>query len=254
MQKEIWLDEVKMSPEFHRLLLDISELAHLRIDVLNRIASPIAQAIYTYLPSRAVHHKSKADAFEITLSTLLKQIGQPVPPAKSQRAQVFMQHATTRAGSIMAQLNGLETLSYVLRVDLTETTDGADYKLLAWVEPRPLAALGQPKAPKEAGRPPRKLMAAWLASGGTDEGFRELMKRQADLTDYERELLTAGRIAVEGSETFFRMAKTLLGEARFDILLGEAKGVILEDQAVSNPTGLLIARLLEAIGNQRKSG
>lgn len=246
-QTEFWLDEVRMSPEFHQLLCDISQVAHIRVDVLNGLSSPIAQAIYTYIPSRAVHHRGRASAFEITLSTLLAQIGQKVPPTPSQRRQVFTQHEGTLAGSVLMQLNGAETLSHVLRVDLERTADGSDWKLLAWVDPLAAGTLASSSARGEE-RKPGALKKAWLASGRTETEFRERLKRIEPLTDYEHELLRAGQIAAEGSQSFFEMARALLGAVRFGSLLGEAKGVVMEGQNVENPTGLLIARIVEAVG------
>ena len=249
-QKEIWLDQVRMSPEFHSLLLNIAEIAHIRIDVLNALASPLAQAIYTYIPSRAVHHSSRERAFEITLSTLLPQIGQPVPPTKSQRKQVFTQHARTQAGSIISQLDGAETLSHVLRVELAATTDKKDYKLRVWVEP--LAGGLSSAGLRQIGREPGKVLAAWLRGGRPEVEFRERLKQTEPLNEYERGLLQSGQIAVPGNEPFLVMAKALLGEVRFHSLLGEAKGVIAEGQAIGNPTGLLFSRLIEAIGTPAK--
>lgn len=246
-QTEFWMDEVRMSPEFYRLLCDLSQVAHIRVDVLNRIASPIAQAIYTYIPSRAVHHKARESAFEITLSTLLGQIGQSVPPTPSQRKQVFTQHEKTLAGSVMMQLDGAETLSHVLRVALEKTADGSDWKLLAWVDPLKAATLAGASARADE-RKPGALKKAWLASGRSEADFAERLRRIEPLTDYQRELLTAGRINADGSVAFFEMAKALLGAVRFESLLGEAKGVIAEAQDVENPTGLLIARIVEAVG------
>lgn len=70
-QHEMWLDRVALSPEFFGLIHRWEELARIRLDVLNSIPSSKAQAIYTYIPSRAVHH-SKSSPFQITLHNLLE--------------------------------------------------------------------------------------------------------------------------------------------------------------------------------------
>ena len=109
-QPEFWLDRVTLNPDFFGLLQHIENLAGLRLDVLIGMTSDAAQSIYTYLPSRAVH-RSSANPFEITLTTLMEQIGLNVPPHKSKRHQIF----TQRSPSIVNQLNGAETLTGILR-------------------------------------------------------------------------------------------------------------------------------------------
>ena len=58
MQQEMWLDRVTLSPEFFGLLKRWEELARICLHVLTAIRSPKAQAIYTYIPSRAVFDQS----------------------------------------------------------------------------------------------------------------------------------------------------------------------------------------------------
>lgn len=239
-QMEIWLDEIRMSPEFRALLNDVAQLGHIRIDVLNRIASPIAQALYTYLPSRAVHHKGRGNAWEISLSELLAQVGQPVPATKSERKRVFTQHAQTKAGSILKQLDGLETLAQIMRVELAETSDGTDWKLRAWVDE-------QVKAVTDGKAGAGKLLAAWVASGRTEAAYAEALKHMTGLSPYEQELLEAGRVQIAGNESFLAMVKALIGPDRFHGLLGEAKAVRVEEQSYDNPTGLLFSRLMQAV-------
>ena len=129
MQQEMWLDRVTLSPEFFGLLKRWEELARICLDVLTSLRSPKAQAIYTYIPSRAVHH-TESEPFSIKLATILEQIGAPVPAAKSKRKQVFTQNKT----SILSQLNGAKIIDGILRTELLETRDGADFKLIFWVE------------------------------------------------------------------------------------------------------------------------
>ena len=51
-QSELWFNGCSLSPEFFGLLGKITELQHLRLDVFTAIRSPLAQAIYLYIPSR----------------------------------------------------------------------------------------------------------------------------------------------------------------------------------------------------------
>lgn len=80
-----------LSPEFYGLLGDIIELRHLKLSVFTHIRSPLAQAIYLYIPSRAAHHNEK-DPFEISLSKLFEQVSFPCHQFKSKRKEIFTKH------------------------------------------------------------------------------------------------------------------------------------------------------------------
>ena len=129
VEPEFWLDRVTLHPEFFKLMNRIERQTGLRLDVLIGMTSDAAQSIYTFLPSRAAH-RSADNPFEINLATLMEQIGMTVPQHRSVRKQMF----TQRSPSIIEQLDGAETLTGVLRVELAETVDGGDYKLRAWVD------------------------------------------------------------------------------------------------------------------------
>jgi hypothetical protein len=236
-QRELWLDRVSLTPEFFALFDDWEKLTRIRLDVVTSISSPTAQAIYTFIPSRAVYH-SKSDPFKIGLATLLQQIALPVPPHKSVRKKMFTQHRT----SIMAQLDGKEIMDGVLRVSLAETKDGTDYNLLAWVEKGVNAKPASPPASKS------KLLDTWRNSGRSKQEFDRRLKETQPLSDYHKELLQKSRAEVAGSERFFELAAALLGEGRFAQILSEAKGDALEGSPGHNPTGRLIYRLMDAIG------
>ena len=167
MQQEMWLDRVTLSPEFFGLMRRWEELARICLHVLTSIRSPKAQAIYTYIPSRAVHH-TRSRPFEINLATILEQIGAPVPAAKSRRKQVFVQNRN----SILSQLNGAEVVDGVLRAELAETHDGSDFKLLFWVDK---AKAREPVAPPKTSR----MLEAWMRSGRSRAAFRNACGRPA---------------------------------------------------------------------------
>jgi hypothetical protein len=104
-QKEMRFNGCTLSPEFAGLLNRVAELQDLNIDVFNAIRSPLAEAIYLYIPSRA-HHHSENDPFEITLTNLLQQVSFPVPAVNWICKKLFTQNRH----SILNQLDGLETL------------------------------------------------------------------------------------------------------------------------------------------------
>ena len=243
-QEEMFFNGCTLSPEFFGLLGRITELQHLKLDVFTSIRSPLAQAIYLYIPSRAYHHNEVAP-FEITLTRLLKQISSPVPKHKSVRRKIFTQRENI-GHSIIQQLDGLETINAIFRVRLAPTSDNLDWKLQAWVEKGPRRsnpALGH-----------SKLMKAWSASGRTFELFEERLVDPLALTDYEKELLETAGVRLAGNERFFFLAKALMPPAQFVGLLAEAKGDELEGRkARKNPTARLIWRIIAAISAPNQS-
>ena len=231
IQQEMWLDRVTLSPEFFGLLKRWEELARICLHVLTSIRSPKAQAIYTYIPSRAVHH-TESKPFSINLATILEQIGAPVPTTKSKRKQIFTQNNK----SILSQLNGAEVIDGMLRAELAETRDRSDYKLLFWVE--------KGDAPKPVTPPKKsKMLEAWLKGGRSRASFQERLKNIGPLEYHHLELLERTGVQLEKTEKFFQMAYALLGP-RFAKILSEAKGDAIEGDGGKNPTGRLIYRIL----------
>ncbi|MDR3412378.1 MAG: hypothetical protein P4L87_15800 [Formivibrio sp.] len=234
-QLEMWFHSCTLSPEFCGLLSRIAELQHLKLDVFNAIRSPLAQAIYLYIPSRAYHH-TEADPFEITLTNLLNQVSATVPKHKSRRKELF----TKNNNPVIGQLDGLETLNGRFRAKLAETTDGTDWKLQTWVE--------KIARKKSADSKSTKLVAAYLKSGRPRELLEQALSNIPTLSEYELDLLAAARVELGKNRRFFEMAKAILREPRFVSLLAEAKGDELEGRAAKkNPTARLIHRIMEAI-------
>jgi hypothetical protein len=243
-QSELWFNGCSLSPEFFGLLGQITELQHLRLDVFTAIRSPLAQAIYLYIPSRA-HHHDEGSPFEITVSKLLEQISAPVPLQKSKRKEIFTKHQD-EGRAVIQQLDGRKTLSGIFRVRLAETCDQTDWKMQAWIE-RP--------EKKQTPKPSNSiLVAAWLASGRSRESLNQRLASLEPLTGYEMELLEKAGVRLAGSERFFELAKAMLSPQRFVGLLAEAKGDELEGRkARKNPTARLIWRIREAIAEPQKS-
>lgn len=234
-QKEMWFNGCTLSPEFAGLLNRVAELQDLNIDVFNSISSPLAQAIYLYIPSRA-HHHSETQPFEITLTNLLQQVSFPVPQVNWIRKKLFTQNRK----SILYQLDGLETLRGHFRVRLAPTSDGTDWKLQAWVERN----LMKQHRPNEAS----KLITAYLKSGRTRAMFNEAVSQKKPLTHHEIWLLDTAKVVVGKNRPFFEMVKALIGDSYFAALLHEAKGDEQEGRkATKNQTARLIHRLMEAL-------
>ena len=237
-QLEMWFNGCTLSPEFYGILSRIAELQHLNLDVFTSIRAPLAQAIYLYIPSRACHH-TQENPFEITVSKLLDQVSFPIPHQKCRRYKLFCQHADENR-SILQQLDGLETVRAVFRVRLTQTNDGTDWKLQAWVE--------NSKRQRQLFTGNSKLINAWIASGRSRQLLAERLATAETLTDYEIDLLEKAEVRLEGNERFFVLAKAMLPPSRFIALLAEAKGDALEDRkAKKNPTARLIYYIMEAV-------
>lgn len=241
---ETWVEGATLTPEFLAILDGEKERVHERLDILRSIPSPIAQALYLYIPSRAIYYSSVEAPFSICLSNLLVQVGVRVPPTKSERKRVFEQNAGKRSGCIRDQLDGLALRDGHLRVHIAPCANAEDYKLQCWVE-RTRTQTGRATSSKEPGA----LVQAWQCGGGSPDEFKTRIGYQAVLDDYDRELLERGRIDVSGCEPFLRMVKSLIGPLYFTELLAEAKAVAIEEQDVRSPTGLLISRLLIAVKN-----
>lgn len=238
-QLELWFNYCQLSPEFYAMLKNIVELRYLKLEVFTAIRSPIAQAIYLYIPSRAARH-TEVKPFEITLSTLMRQISIPVPVHKSVRKKVFTQHEN-EGRSILQQLDGLETFKGRFRVKLVETANGDDFKLLTWIDPDGNLALPEP-------REDSKLYQAFLKGGRAPENWGPMLKRESPLSNYERDMLELTGIPLGPHQRFLEKAKAILGQAIFCELLAEAKDDHLEGvKARKNPAAKLIYRLMTAI-------
>jgi len=233
-QMEMWFHGVTIAPGFYDLLQDIAELQYLKLEAFTSIRSPLAQAIYLYIPSRA-HHHSKSNPFEIAIPKLLEQVSHPLPKYNSYQKALFTQNRN----SVLSQLNGKETLTGTFYLNLVKTADGKNFKLQAWIEPR--------EENKTLPKPKSKFIQAFLDRGVSYDEIQKRLKRILPLDSYELELLKKGKIIIDGNEPFLEMAKALLGRNRFGQLLSEAKGDALEDQQTTkSPTHRLIHRIMEA--------
>lgn len=242
MQEEMWLDEVELHPKFYELLKDYLNVAQIHLKTLASIRSPLAQAIYAYIPSRAVHC-SKEMPFEITLKNILIQVGHTIPEAKSVRKKIFTQNKN----SVVQQLNNVSIVSGILKVTLEETASQNDYKLQFWVEKSTEKASISGSKPQGSS----VLRNLWIRSGKSHQEFDVRIRHPLpNFSNYQLELFEKGNIILKGNRVFFKQALALLGENRFNELLAEAKGSVLEGkQAIKSETHRLIYFVKDAIGH-----
>ncbi len=231
----VQLDNVALAPEFVELLLDWTQLMHVRLDVMRSLSSDVAQAIYLFIPSRAVHH-TKEEPWKISLTTLFEQLGMPVPHSKSVRKKILTQHKT----SVMRQLNDVPVLKGFLKVSLRLNKDKTDWLFLAWVETND-------KLPDLLASD-SSLVEAWRKSGRPETELAKLLRTALpDLPADTRDLAKIASVDLEKIERFLRICILLLGKNKLLRMLAELKVEVIEGRGPHNPTGTLIWRLLTEI-------
>ncbi|MGA8655236.1 MAG: hypothetical protein WB586_03740 [Chthoniobacterales bacterium] len=229
----VQLDNVALAPEFVELLLDWTQLMHVRLDVLRRLTSDMAQAIYLFIPSRAVYH-TKDDPWKISLTNLFEQLGMNIPSSKSVRKKLLTQRRT----SVMRQLNDVPVLKGFLKVSLRLNKDKTDWLFLAWVEGQDAELYSSDSS----------LTEAWRKSGRDEKELVKLLKSTLpELTDEARELAKLATVDLGNIERFLRICTMILGKNRVFRMLAELKVEVIEGRGPHNPTGTLIWRLLNAI-------
>ena len=235
---EIYFHGCTLSEAFYSILNRVTELQHLILDVFVSISSPLAQAIYLYIPSRAYYH-TESDPFEITLTKLLKQVSVKVPEQKNRRKQLFTQNKNP----ILKQLDGVETLKGIFRIRLAKTSDGKDYKLQCWVERYTEKMKLDPAN--------SKLMTAFIQAGHSQDELQRRLENIEPLNDYELDALEKAGINVEKDRRFLELAKALVGLLRFDEIAADCKSDALEGrEAIKSPTARFIWRIMEAVSKK----
>jgi len=241
MQKELHLEYAELHENFIPILM---ETVHFDLSAFKKMSSPIAQAVYAFIPSRATY-RPKDNPFSITITTILKQIGAAIPQAKWARKKLFTQNKV----SILKQLNGAPTRTGFLRVIIEETSDKEDYKLLFWEERAPAdlpienqSTLNQKKAPHVTS----VFFQIWIDRGGTNEGYQRKTCNLPEITPYEQGLMQMAKIEFKGNERAFQVAKVLIGDASFEECLGYSKSYAIENKRVKKShTSLFIHKLKE---------
>jgi hypothetical protein len=234
--RSLQLENVALAPEFAEFLSDFTNLMHVRLDVLRTLSSDVAQAIYLFIPSRAVH-RAQADPWKINLANLFQQLGMKVAPSKSMRKKALEQHG---AKSVIRQLDNAVILNGKLRVCLRLNKDKSDWMLLAWVEE--LSELPDLTNSKSA------LVKAWRESGRREDELAKLLRSPLpDLSDEECYLSEAAKVDLANVERFLRLCKVALGSNRLRRVIAELKVDVAEKRGVNKPTGALVWRLLNAI-------
>jgi hypothetical protein len=240
--RAVQLDNVALAPEFAEFLCDWTNIMHVRLDVLRTLASDLAQAIYLFIPSRAVHH-SKADPWKINLANMFDQLGMNVPSSKSLRKKALVQHGEK---SVVTQLNKVPILHGYLRVSLRLNKDKTDWLFLAWVEGR--GDLPDLYSSDSA------LVEAWRKSGRDEAELAKLLRNPLpELTDEELYLCEAAKIELLRVQRFLQLCKVAIGKNKLYRVLAELKVDVVEGRGIHNPTGTFVWRLLKVISEPVRS-
>ena len=203
MQKELHLEYAELHEDFIPILM---EAVHFDLETFKKFTSPIAQAIYIFIPSRSPQRKQE-NPFSIDLKTLLREIGAAVPAAKWERKKLFTQNKN----SILSQLNGAPTRTGILKARIEETATKEDYQILFWEDTVPT----KPSPPSLKSQKTGVFGEIWLRGGGSKEEFRHKISSQTTLTKHELGLIAQSRIRLDGNKKAFILAKSLIGRNSF---------------------------------------
>lgn len=159
--EELMFDSITISKQYIELIKDLKKVVYLDTTSLHQISSKIGKAIFTYLPSRAIH-RDESNPFKISLKTLLKQVNALNTSTKypAGRKQVFCRRQvktskktgiTKECLSVIDQLDGLDLqngMKFRCRVTDELNRAGDDYLFLAWVD-KPIKKVYKPKTSTE---------------------------------------------------------------------------------------------------------
>jgi hypothetical protein len=128
---ETTIKSATLSEKWYEFLDDMKLLIPVKNEYYRRIqGNGIAKTIYGFLPSRATY-RSEDQPFTIRLEKLFNEIGHEPVKYKSERFRLM----TRGKNSVIEILNRSEIhQNKILRVELRETKDKKDYKLVAWSE------------------------------------------------------------------------------------------------------------------------
>lgn len=206
-----YLDSFSFSENFINLFLnyDPDNIFHFEIEELQKMSSDLARAIYTYIPSRAIH-RSAARPFKIQTRELLKQTGATIPRYKGLRTQKFTQNKN----SVIKQLdNALLKFNQKLRCKI-EPEKTRDDNVVFWVENWQEKDIDKISASG-------KLLEWFITGGGNEKEYNKKIKQISHLNSYEIRALEYCDIDIKKNEKFLIKAKALVPE--FSEICGELK-------------------------------
>ena len=198
-QMELFLESISLKDRFLDHLEAFESMMCFKLDVLMSLKHGMTAAMYMYMPSRAAKN-TKHSPFEITLTTLLDQLGEKIPTRPAERKRKFVRE--DRGINVVEELDGLPTLKGKIRCTLTKTADEKDWKFNFWEE-------RQTKKSKSK----RPLKTAWIEAGNSEADFDYAVSNPVLLDPSEEESLEFMGIDLEQNHRMFMLSKALIGGA-----------------------------------------
>ena len=229
------LVSIQFDPNFITFIDQIEKFISVRLDVKVKLPSPVAQAIYTYIPSRAIYSTEK-EPWRISLTTLMKELRLPLEKysSKSERKKLFTQNKT----SIMQQLDGQPLRSGDLfRCKLEEKKDKKDYYFCCWVK----------KIEKKTRKSP--LLQCWIDAGLDVKIFYKLIDERKPLTRKTISDLKYMGLDPVKDQAYFEAAKSILayfGDSDFEGFIADIK-CRFDEGTVRQPQALLAYNIRQKI-------
>jgi len=216
-----YLTKVRFAEPFWRAFL--ARTLILRADVLDRISSDAAAAIYLILAPDAYHPKineetpGKKDA-----AKLMVLIGATPPTFRFEIRDFFERSVDRRGGpSLLEMVDAQETNTALLRVAtaLEPNSAGSGYNVLFWLEKREVALAKLERDGKSHGA----LVTYWLSVGLP---FEEFAKNQNPafrlLASYEVDRIEELGYDVVNNRRFLELIRSFIGPIEFGVKIGEA--------------------------------
>ena len=233
------LVSVQLDPNFITFIDQIEKFISVRLDVKVKLPSPVAQAIYTYIPSRAIYSTSEKSPWKITLTALMKELRLPLEKysSKSEKKKLFTQHKN----SIMQQLDGQPIRSGDLfRCKLEEKKDRSDYYFCCWVQKN------EKKTQKS------RLLRCWADAGRDVKVFYKLIDEKKPLTGKTISDLKEMGLDPVKDRAYFEAAKAIfayLGDPDFEGFIADIK-CRYDEGSVRDPKGLIAYNVRRMINPQ----
>ena len=220
------LVSIQLDPNFINFIDQIEKFVSVRLDVKVKLPSPVAQAIYTYIPSRAIYATEK-EPWRITLTALMQELRLPIEKysSKSEKKKLFTQNKV----SIMQQLDGQPLRSGDLfRCKLEEKKDKKDYYFCCWVKKMDKKITGS------------SLLQCWKDSGRDVKVFYKLVDERKPLTPKTIYDLKDMDLDPVKDRAYFESAKSImayLGNPDFEGYIADIhsrymEGTVLKPQAL----------------------
>lgn len=253
---------VTFSEYFWRAFLNVEDTWNVSLNALNGTESDLVAAIYLILARRGYHDSITENTKGLASAvTMLTKLGVKVPQYDSQLRQIF--ERDYGRGSVLAQLNGMETSQHCLRVQpsLAPASAGYRFNVTFWIEGK-----GELMKSVERDAVPRGVFKnIWLKLGLPYEEFdRAQNNAWRKLTAFEEDFIinlfdpsfevgsldhahrSRGMERLGENRNFYQLAKSFIGPRAFESVLGEAKLARTEGRITNTPAAWLGGALKKA--------